>query len=298
MPVNHSRSVPFVAGTLIIIAMGLLVACSPVAAPSPTLARPTTPVPTTAANSEPTNAPVPTEQTPVQTLLNPKADGPRTVQPNTTRADPPTEVLPEQTATIPATHSGPTPQPTPTPSNGRYPGGGPLDVVLIEEWIIVYINEVREAQGLHPLEHAPAISGIAQGHSAIMAATKNFSTRIDGKGPSDRALAAGYDCRADLGGERYSQGLAENIAKHPRVQRWRGRTSLGITTWWPLEYYEDAQGTAKGIVDGWMGDPQSRDVLLAEKYRRVGVGVGASEEETKGWDLETFYTTVNFSACK
>ena len=178
----------------------------------------------------------------------------------------------------------------------KVPGGSPLEVALIEEWIIAYINEAREAQGFHSLESDPVISDIARDHSASMTAAGILSTQINGDGPTDRALAAGYDCRADLGSGRYSQRVAESIAKHPRVQRWHGRTSLGVTTWSPSEYYEDAQQAAKGIVYDWMGDPESRDVLLAEKYRRAGAGV--NEEETKGWGLETFYATVNFSACR
>ena len=72
---------------------------------------------------------------------------------------------------------------------------------------------------------------------------------------------------------------------------------MGITVWRPEIYYEDAQEAASHIVDNWVDGERSEEVILAEKYRRVGVGVSVSEEETKGWDLETFYVTVDFSAC-
>ena len=63
-------------------------------------------------------------------------------------------------------------------------------------------------------------------------------------------------------------------------------------------YYEDAQEAASHIVGNWVDGERSEDVILADKYRRVGLGVSISEEETMGWDLETFYATVNFSACR
>ena len=71
----------------------------------------------------------------------------------------------------------------------KVPGGSPLEVALIEEWIFAYINEAREAQGFHSLESDPVISDIARDHSASMTASGILSTQINGDGPTDRALA-------------------------------------------------------------------------------------------------------------
>ncbi len=291
MPVSYPHSLPSLVGCLLIISIGFIVACSP-PAPSPTSVRSPTTVPATPANSEPT------ERTPVQTLAISNVDGPHSVGPTTSPNAPHTETLPGPAADTTVIDSGPTPQPTPTPATGKFPGGGPLDVALIEEWIILYINEVREAQGLGLLMHDPAISEVARGHSAAMAATGNFSTQLGRAEPNDSALATGYDCRADLGDGRYSQGSAEKIAKHPRVQRWIGVTRSGITLWQPETYDEDAREAATRIVDNWVISERPEEVILLEKYRWVGVGVSVSEEETNGWDLEIFYATVNFSACR
>ena len=115
-----------------------------------------------------------------------------------------------------------------TPSlEKRYLGGALLDPVQIEEWVLFYTNEAREGEGLGPLQHDVAISDIARAHSGNMATSGIFAHKIGGDGPTDRALAAGYDCRADVGGGRYTYGLSENITKHPRVQNWQGTTSWG-----------------------------------------------------------------------
>ena len=99
-----------------------------------------------------------------------------------------------------------------------YAGGARLDADDMERWIIEFTNRERTGAGLSPLSHDPAISDIARAHSTNMVESGMFSHRIDGDGPTDRALDAGYDCRADLGGGRYSYGLAENIAKHPKLK--------------------------------------------------------------------------------
>ena len=180
----------------------------------------------------------------------------------------------------------------------RYMGGAPLDVHAVEAWIIVYTNQNRRLALLPDLIHDVAISDIARAHSGNMTRSGIFAHEIGGDGPTDRALAAGYDCRADVGGGRYTYGLSENITKHPRAQHWQGTTSWGKTKWRPTEYYRDAQQAAKDMVEGWMNSPGHRRNILDEDARRIGVGVSVSVSREYGWDSETFYGTQNFSACR
>ena len=143
--------------------MSLTFACA--SEPSPTV-------------QSPAGAPVPSAT--LITTVSP------TVQATIPQATIPARTTTAQTGTtIAATTSvsTPTPAPTPTRTDGRYPGGSPLEVALIEEWIIAYINEAREAQGFHPLESDPVISDIARDHSASITATGIFSTQINGDGP-------------------------------------------------------------------------------------------------------------------
>ena len=215
---------------------------------------PTEPLPTTAA----TRVATPT-RTPVLQVIRPRATlgYVPTPRPYSPPALIPTPVFVTATASTPV--SIPTPTPVPTGAGGkRYVGGSPLDTKEVAAWVVEFTNRERTVAGLAPLSHDPAISDIARAHSDNMAVSGIFAHKIGGEGPTDRALAAGYDCRANLGGGRYSYGLSENILEYPRVQYWQGTTSRGKTEWRPTEYFEDAQQAAKSMVDGWMNSPGHR----------------------------------------
>ena len=184
-----------------------------------------------------------------------------------------------------------TPRPTPSPP---FPGGTPLDPAAIERLVIAYTNEVREEHGLTPLEQDPEISEIARDHSAKMVTTGILSHEIDGEGATDRALAAGYDCRAYDSDGTYTYGLAENISLKHRVKQWQGRG----TDWEPVSYLGTAQAVAVGIVEDWMDSPGHRENILSARYKRIGVGVEVEVSSKYGWRNEIFYTTQNFSSCR
>ena len=180
----------------------------------------------------------------------------------------------------------------------KFPGGGPLDAAQIEEWIIRLTNEERTGAGLRPFEHDHAISDIARSHSEQMV-LHGLRHTIAGKDPTDRALAAGYNCRAYHGDGSYSYGLSENITEHPRVKHWVG-TSSGWSgySWRPTMYYTDAEDAARSMVRGWMNSPGHRANILDRDSRRIGVGVAVELSTEHGWVLETLYGTQNFSSCK
>ena len=191
----------------------------------------------------------------------------------------------------------PTHRPTNTPEE-KYPGDSPLETSLIEEWVIRFTNDEREKAGLPPFDHDPKISEIAREHSENMI-LYGFSHNVSGKDPTDRALDAGYDCRAYHGGGTYSYGLSENIAKHPRVRHWVGTSSgWGGFKYRPTVYYTNAKDAALSLVEGWMNSPGHRTNILDRDSRRIGVGVATEFSDEYGWKLETFYATQNFSSCK
>ena len=119
----------------------------------------------------------------------------------------------------------------------------------IEEWVIHLTNDERVKAGLRPFDHDPDISDIARKHSGQMV-LHGLNHTIRGKDPTDRALAAGYDCRAYHGDGSYSYGLSENIAEHPRVTYWVGRGSgWSDYSWSPTTYYTDEKEAAHSLVD-------------------------------------------------
>ena len=86
----------------------------------------------------------------------------------------------------------------------KHAGGSPVNPGEIEKWVIEFTNEERTSAGLQPLRHAAAISDIARSHSENMAMLGLMSHDIGGKDPTDRAMTAGYDCRAYRGDGSYS----------------------------------------------------------------------------------------------
>ena len=176
----------------------------------------------------------------------------------------------------------------------KYAGGSPLNRREIEKLVIEFTNEWRVSAGLQPLRHDAAISDIARSHSEDMARLGLMSHDIGGRDPTDRAMTAGYNCRAYRGDGSYSYGLSENVAEHPRVTQWVGRGR----SYRPVDYDRDAEEAARGLVQGWMSSPGHRKNILDRDSRRIGVGIAIQETTEYGFVSETVYATQNFSACK
>ena len=166
----------------------------------------------------------------------------------------------------------------------------------IERLVTELTNVEREQAGLQPLHHDPAITVIARAHSVNMAEQGVFAHTVDGQGPTDRALAVGYNCRAYLPDGSYTYGLSENIYESPRVTLWEG--FYGNPVWQPIEYIKDASDMAANLIQGWMNSPGHRANILDPEARRIGVGVGVQLTSRYSYADETIYATQNFSACE
>ena len=258
--------------------------------PPPTPTEEPTPEPTPESTQVPT--PEPPEPNETATARRLDASSSAAVVPTPT---------PDPTFTPAPTRATPTPMPTRTPvpksTATPRPHWSQLDPVLIGELVIAYLNEERERRGLHALLHDPAISEIAQAHIEASAATGRISHDIGGKGPTDRARAAGYNCRAySSDGSSYSEGLAENLAMHPVVRRWRGNPG----SWRPVIYHEDENSMAEGLHEQWMGSLKGhRETMLNAVYQRVGGGVTIVNEVLTIVEepQPVVYAAVNFSRC-
>ena len=204
---------------------------------------------------------------------------------------------PEPTAT---SNPSPVPRPTATTTSSlKQVGQHLLDSREIERWVMDFTNVERRKARLNPFVADSAISDIARMHSQNMVRLDIFSHTVGGKGPTDRALDNGYDCRAYWPDGLYSYGLSENIAKHPRVTQWIGTSLFGVSTSYrPDIFDEDSKAMAYGLVEGWMNSPGHRANILDGDSRRIGVGVAILQEEEYGYADETVFATQNFSACK
>ena len=158
-----------------------------------------------------------------------------------------------------------------------------MDSAEIEKWIIEFTNLERIAAGLSPSTHDLAISDISRQHNENMGKTGIYGHEINGDGPTDRALAAGYGCWA-------WPGLSENIYMYHRVLMWLGTS--------PASYIPDAKEMAQTLVDGWMASFGHRKNILDRYSRRIGVGVYVLVRTERGRPDERVYATQNFSGCE
>ena len=169
-----------------------------------------------------------------------------------------------------------------TPS---YVGGRSLDAAEVERYIIEYTNRERAAEGRTLLSHDSAISDISREHSKDMAESGEFEHIIGGGGPTDRALDAGYDCRAYRPDGSYTHGLGENIALTPKVKTWKWTTTDArpvVKTWSAVSFYSSERRIAEALVQLWMNSPEHRAGLMKPSYRRIGVGVHVQEFQRYG----------------
>ncbi len=152
----------------------------------------------------------------------------------------------------------------------------PPDATAIERFVATYTNQTRQDNGLRVLRLEDRISAIARAHSENMIVS-GYSHDLDGKGPTDRALQAGYDCAAKLTDGSYSYGFSENIFLYP-------------TDNVPTGYGTRDEAIAADLVTGWMNSPGHRQNILDATSRSFGVGIAV-----KG---SSIYATQNFSPCR
>ena len=183
-------------------------------------------------------------------------------------------------------------------SDEKYVGGRLLDAREIEMWVIEFTNQERAKAGLEPFVHDPAISAIARSHSRNMI-VHGYGHIVFGKDQTDRALDAGYHCRAYHEDGSYSYGLSENIFRHGRVMQWVGTGRSSATmSWRPATYIADNREMARELVAGWMDSLGHRANVLDSDSRRIGVGVAIENSSKHGHISETVYATQNFSPCR
>lgn len=109
------------------------------------------------------------------------------------------------------------------------------------EKILDLTNQARLKEGLKPLKMNPFLAKAAQAHSDNMAKQDKLEHVLDGKTPSDRITAAGYD---------YSYN-GENVA-----------------------YSSDLD--VKETFQGWMDSPPHKKNILGENFTEIGIALARS----------------------
>ncbi len=108
--------------------------------------------------------------------------------------------------------------------------------------VIRFTNEARKKNKLPPLKGNKLLMKAAQEHSVNMAKQQKLSHKLDGKGPDNRILKAGYKYLV----------VGENISK--------------------------GTYTAKQVVDGWLESKFHRSNILEKDFTEIGIGRAKSKD--------------------
>ena len=192
------------------------------------------PLPPHVPTATPTATPVPSTPTPIPTPTPATSPPPTRTAPAAPRVTPTPTATPIVPTATPTHTPTPSPSPTPTPAPFEEHASGyqfivpPLVRDEMAAHIFTFTNAERARAGLAPLHHDPAISEIAHSHSQDMLDQQTLSHLLRGEGPTERALKAGYDCRAYHSDGSYSlrpQREHRQAPPHQAVPRPSGRTA-------------------------------------------------------------------------
>jgi uncharacterized protein YkwD len=134
-----------------------------------------------------------------------------------------------------------------------------LNITLAEQLVHDRVNDVRESNGLEPLEYHSGVADDARGHSLDMAERDYFAHDT----PERRGILLRYpeEC----------QVVGENIAR----------------TYWRTELEgEDGDGRinsevelAESVVEQWMNSPGHRENMLSSRWASEGIGIARDGSE-------------------
>lgn len=130
----------------------------------------------------------------------------------------------------------------------------------VEQLIVEQTNDFRQKQGREPVEVNETLKETATQFAEYMARTDKYGHQADGRQPSERAKAQGYDYCL----------VSENIAYQFKT--------TGYTT----------QKLAQGFVEGWINSPPHRRNMLERAVTDIGVAVAQSEKTGVFYAVQMF----------
>jgi uncharacterized protein YkwD len=126
--------------------------------------------------------------------------------------------------------------------------------------VVSRTNAFRAAQGRAPVRVDPALTGAAQRFAEFMASSELYGHEADGRQPTERARAEGYE----------SCTVAENIAYQ--------YSSLGFGT----------EELATLLLEEWEKSPAHRRNMMLPQVVDIGVGVARSSRTQRYFAVQMF----------
>ena len=134
------------------------------------------------------------------------------------------------------------------------------DIPKVEAAIVEMTNAIRKQHNLNVVKPNPDLAEAAQGYARFLATSAKFSHTADGRHPSDRAAAAGYQACS----------VAENLSSNLDTRGFETRQ------------------LAREAVQGWLNSPGHRRNLLAEHVTHIGVAVAKAPGEERYISVQMF----------
>lgn len=143
---------------------------------------------------------------------------------------------------------------------GRFRSVKDPDLTQVAESIVKRTNQFRETEDLDPLTTDETLRQTAQKFADYMAETNRYGHTADGRQPSQRVAAQGYEFCI----------VAENIAYHFRTK--------GIAT----------DALAEQAFTGWQNSPGHRRNMLKPHVTETGVALSQSESTGVYYAVQLF----------
>jgi len=134
------------------------------------------------------------------------------------------------------------------------------EISAVKALIVKQTNRFRQEQGFAPVEPNKALNKTSQHFADFLARTKKYGHTADGRLPSERAQAQGYQYCI----------ISENIAYQFR--------SEGFST----------EELAKILVTGWKKSPEHRKNMVDPGVTEIGVGVARDPASGRYFAVQMF----------
>ena len=153
-----------------------------------------------------------------------------------------------------------------------------VNVALVEQHVVFWVNEARKARNLKPLDSNDRIALVARSHSLDMA-TRGFFAHAnpDGEDATARASKAGFTGLAGGAEGQPSLGLVENIGRVGRYASIQVVRRDGKVIRRRIRWQTEAK-MAEQLVLIWMAIPAFRVNILDTSKGYLGVGVHVHRE--------------------
>lgn len=147
-------------------------------------------------------------------------------------------------------------------------------VVEIENYLFQYVNEERHSLGLPDLKRHRNLTVLARSFSQDMVDNNYYALEhedLQGRNPSERAVAKGYECNRTKSDGWNIYGIGENINVMPFNQFVTFYADGSSHKLWYVD--NSSEEIAKATFATWMNSSGHRSNIVYSYWEYIGIGV-------------------------